>query len=69
MYYFMLWTYVVLSRSLSFHDSEYEDGCILGCSDVQSGRSLPVFQRSIIRARMEAASTSDGELLPGYMML
>jgi hypothetical protein len=26
------------------HGSEYKDGCLLGCSTMQSGRSLPTFQ-------------------------
>jgi hypothetical protein len=27
---------------------EYEDGCLLGCSAVLSGRSLPTFRRSLL---------------------
>jgi hypothetical protein len=27
---------------------EEEDGCLLGCSAVYSGRSLPMFQRSLL---------------------
>jgi hypothetical protein len=30
------------------HAGEYEDGCLLGCSAVLSGRSLPTFQRSLL---------------------
>jgi hypothetical protein len=30
------------------HGSEYEDGCLLGCNTMQSGRSLPAFQRSLL---------------------
>jgi hypothetical protein len=30
------------------HGGEYEDGCLLGCSTVQSGRSLPTFQSSLL---------------------
>jgi hypothetical protein len=45
------------------HGGEYEDGCLLGCSAVQSGRSLPSFHRvltaSIIALMMEAARTSE----------
>jgi hypothetical protein len=41
---------------------KYEDGCLLGCSAVLSGGSLPTFP-SVIRATitlmMEAASTSE----------
>jgi hypothetical protein len=33
--------------------SESEDGCLLGCSTVKSGRSLPTFQRTLL-------STSSG---------
>jgi hypothetical protein len=29
-------------------NSEQEDGCILGCCAVQSGRSLPTFQRYLL---------------------
>jgi hypothetical protein len=34
-----------LRRILGSYGGEYEDGCLLGCSAVQSGRSLPTFQR------------------------
>jgi hypothetical protein len=37
-----------LSRIWGYHGGEYEDGCLLGCSAVQSGRSLPTFQRSLL---------------------
>lgn len=30
-----------------FHRGEYEDNCLLGCSNVQSGRHFPVLQRSL----------------------
>jgi hypothetical protein len=30
------------------HGSEYEDGCLLGCSTMQTGMGLPTFQRSVL---------------------
>jgi hypothetical protein len=36
--------YPFLSRIWVSHGGEYEDGCLLGCSAVWSGRSLPTFQ-------------------------
>jgi hypothetical protein len=30
-----------------FHGGKYEEGCILGCWPVESGRSLPTFQRCL----------------------
>jgi hypothetical protein len=30
-----------LSRIFGSHGGEYEDGCLLGCSAVKSGKSLP----------------------------
>jgi hypothetical protein len=55
------------SRNCGSHGGEYEDGCLLGCSAVQSGRSLPTIQRfllppssgPLIALMMEAARTSE----------
>jgi hypothetical protein len=46
---------------LGSHCSEYEDGCLLGCCAMYSGRSLVMFQRCflLITLMMEAASTSE----------
>jgi hypothetical protein len=30
------------------HGGEYEDGCLLGCCAVKSGRSSPTFQRCLL---------------------
>jgi hypothetical protein len=30
------------------HGCEYEDGCLLGCSAVWTGMSLPTFRRSVL---------------------
>jgi hypothetical protein len=30
------------------HGGEYEDDCLLGCCVVESGRSLPKFQRFLL---------------------
>jgi hypothetical protein len=30
------------------HGGEYEDGCLLGCSAMKTGMSLPTFQRSVL---------------------
>jgi hypothetical protein len=30
------------------HGNEYEDSCLLGCSAMETGVSLPKFQRSIL---------------------
>jgi hypothetical protein len=30
------------------HGDVYEDGCLLGCCAVYSGRSLPTFQRCLL---------------------
>jgi hypothetical protein len=39
------------------YSGDYEDGCLLGCSAVWTGRSLPKFQRCVLIALMtEAAS-------------
>jgi hypothetical protein len=37
------WRYKTLCRIWGSHGGEYEDGCLLGCCAVQSGRSLPTF--------------------------
>jgi hypothetical protein len=39
------------------HGGEYEDGCLLGCSAVYSGRSLPTFQRSLLPPSLHGAIT------------
>jgi hypothetical protein len=31
-----------------FHGGEYEDGCLLGCCTLWTGRSLPTFQRCLL---------------------
>jgi hypothetical protein len=38
----------ISSRISGSHGGEYEDGCLLGCCAVQSGRSLPTFQRCML---------------------
>jgi hypothetical protein len=30
------------------HSGEHEDGCILGCSGMYTGISLPKFQKSVL---------------------
>jgi hypothetical protein len=40
--------WIHLSRIWGSHGGEYEDGCLLGCSTVLSGRSLPAFQRTLL---------------------
>jgi hypothetical protein len=67
-------TYVDLFDSSDHNDmnqlndansKDFEDGCLLGCSAMQSGRSVPTFQRSLlppsslIALMMKAASTSE----------
>jgi hypothetical protein len=39
---------IPVCRIWGSHAGEYEDGCVLGCSAVKSGRSLPTFQRSLL---------------------
>jgi hypothetical protein len=31
-----------------FHDGEYDDGCLLGCSAMRTAMSLPTFQRPLL---------------------
>jgi hypothetical protein len=38
-------TRLVLSEISGSHGGEHEDGSLLGCCAVYSGRSLPTFQR------------------------
>jgi hypothetical protein len=57
------------SRIWGSHCGQYEDGCLLGCSAVKSGRSISTFQRSLlplssgrsglIALMMETANTSE----------
>jgi hypothetical protein len=35
-------------RSKISHSDECEDDCLLGCCDMQSGRSLPTFQSCVL---------------------
>jgi hypothetical protein len=46
LFYYLVQNYV--SRIWGSHGGEYEEGCLLGCSTVKSGRSLPTFQRSLL---------------------
>jgi hypothetical protein len=41
-------TFSFLSIIWGSHGSEYEDGCLLGCSAVLIGITLPPFQRSVL---------------------
>jgi hypothetical protein len=41
----VFWFYQTTRR---YNPEEYEDGCLLGCCTVQSGRSLPTFQRCLL---------------------
>jgi hypothetical protein len=49
-----------LCRISGSHCGEYEDGCLLGCSAVESGRSLPTFQRYLL-------PPLSGTMIPDYM--
>jgi hypothetical protein len=42
-----------------YHGGNYEDGCLLGCYTVYSGRSLPTSIIKAITLMMEAGSTSE----------
>jgi hypothetical protein len=39
---------VTVSRNSGFHGSKSEESCLLGCSTVWSGRSLPAFERYLL---------------------
>jgi hypothetical protein len=43
---------------------EYEDGCLLGCSAVQSGRNLPTFQMCLLPPQSGIAPMIKAALLP-----
>jgi hypothetical protein len=39
---------LILGEISVFDGGDYEDGCLLGCCVLQSGRSLPTFQRCML---------------------
>lgn len=41
-----------------FHDGEYEDRCLLGCSSVYSGRILPAFSEALDASSFRAVSST-----------
>jgi hypothetical protein len=52
----LFYVITVIIRIWYFHASEFEAGCLVVCSAVLSGRSLPTFQRPLLK--MEVARTS-----------
>jgi hypothetical protein len=66
--FFDIVNFIIISRIWCSHGGEYEEGCLLGCSAMQSGRSLPTFTH-----HPDDGGNKDlwnvGKLLPDYMVL